>query len=140
MDLIETEIIKRLQPLNAIGIAVEAFPSDPKRLERATPNRLVLVRYQGSESSRPAGNSPGTHAPIIQRRLVRYEILLLIKDLRTHENVYPVRDEVINRMVGYVPPNQKWAFYHLKDGWMAQTEGIWFYSQLFELPTVLQSA
>lgn len=132
---IEEAIFQRLLvPLRDLGVRVEVFPDEPRRLQGAAPNKLVLVRYQGSKSQPPAGNNPLSKAPINQQRFLRFEISLLIKDLRTHKNVYIVRDQVMALLSGFVPANSKRALYHLQDGFVQLFEGIWFYAMVFELP------
>ncbi|MGA7934727.1 MAG: Gp37 family protein [Kovacikia sp.] len=131
IEQIEDAIVKRLEPLNNSSVRVYPFPDNPQELKKPAGDR-VLVGFRREVFSTPQSNNP--LAPIQQQRSLQFEVVLQLKNLRTHAGAYPVMARIRDLLSGSFPDKNK-PLYQTAGGFVDVTEGLWTYSMTFTLQT-----
>jgi hypothetical protein len=118
------------------AIVVTAFPADPSEWLKPIQKDTIFVGWQGESLESPAtGNMIQTPRNINQSRTLRFELVFQFRDLRTHERLYPVIEEVRDLLTGFRPidfPHARFL-YESRAGFMDFNRALWLYSMSFEL-------
>jgi hypothetical protein len=126
---VEAAIVDRLAPLKSQGIKVLPFPENPGELGKPATNAQIFVGFKRETLEIP--QMVNYDAPSIQPRILEYELILKLKDLRSHKGVYPILDKVRDLLTGFRPlPNAK-ALYATTSGFVDLDQGSWVYSMTF---------
>lgn len=105
---------------------VEQFPDDPSTYSAVHPAGEILVGYRGSDYSRPQR----ALFAIVQERELRFEVALLVRDLRHHTDAYPRLEAIRQILTGFRPGDLEPVWCE-RDGFVRESEGVWQYSSVF---------
>lgn len=131
---LETAVIEHITPvLDALNFRVEQFPASAEEFTRVVQKARVFVGWRSSTLSRPLGVHPIRR--IQQDRTLRFQILYQYFDLRNREPIMSAIAAVRDRLSGYSPPGQlpTIQFFEVEAGFGEVSQGIWMYSQIFEI-------
>lgn len=118
---IEAAYVERLAtPLKPL--TVEPFPGDPGSYKLGNRKGAVLVVYRGSR----LGKSQST-AAIAQERTLLFDLVVMVKDLRSHTGAYPVIQAIYRQLQGFKPAGAARAWIE-RDGFVEHDAGVWTYT------------
>jgi hypothetical protein len=134
-------MIARLQS-QLPNIQTLPFPVDPAELGRPVVAKQVYVGFKGKRSELPNGLMVHGRVPS-QKQQLEFELVLRVQDLRTHQILYPVMEQIESAIIGYrprLPPDNDWiltsGFYHTNSGFTDFAAGLWLYSMVFAINVV----
>lgn len=127
---IETALVDLLRlELGPAGLKVEAFPEKPEEYALTHPIGVVLVVFRGSDFGEPRPTDR-----IVQAHLLTWEIVFLVRNLRTHLGAYPILDTARQSLTGWKAPNCRAG--HVKGiHFQHQAAGVWQYALTYATPT-----
>lgn len=118
---IENALVARLlEPLKPL--VVESFPGDPQGYRLGSKKGAVLVVYQGSRRS-PSRD----RAVIAQERTMLFDLVVMVRDLRSHIGAYPVLKTIDRLVLGFRPAGAA-AMWVERDEYIGHDDGVWSYS------------
>lgn len=127
---VEQAIVSRLTAVLPT-IKISPFPESPAEFGKPTTKSQIFVGFKKETLEAP--QLVNYDAPSIQPRILEYELIFRLKDLRSHTGVYEVIDQIRDCLTGFAPlPNSK-ALYESQSGFVDLDQGLWFYSMTFVL-------
>lgn len=123
---IEQAIIERLKA-KVQGVLVEGFPEKPYEFNLLHSKGALLVRYVGSRFSEPEATDL-----IVQTRRIEFEVVVVMRHLRTHEGAYSYLDAVRIALTGYKIPGCS-KMYPVREEFISEEAGIWQYAITFAM-------
>ena len=111
------------------GLAVEAFPDRPEAYVLKHAKGALLVRYATSGFSAPEPTDV-----VVQTQTVTVEVVTLVRELRSHEGLYPALEAVRRALTGFRIEGCG-AAYPTKEEFVDYAAGVWTYRTLFDLVT-----
>jgi hypothetical protein len=132
---IETALIARIRAVinGSIEVAVNGFPGSDDDQARALRQARVFVGYKRSTFELIAAE-PQTH-----QQLVEFEVLTMVRDIRTYTGNYPILDAIRRALTGFWV-DCEWTSgkcYPVAEAFVKVEEGIWYYSQTFAVPITI---
>ena len=122
---IEQAIIDRLKS-RITDVPVEAFPERPSEYRLRHASGVLLVVYRGSKytESQSAGVA-------VQARKQEWDVIIVSRNLRSHQNAYDLLDKVRAALSGYqvVPTAEIMA--PIREQFINESNGIWQYGITF---------
>lgn len=120
ISAIEAAITLRLaEPLQPL--AVEPFPGDPAAYKLGSRKGAVLVVYRGSRLSKSQST-----AAIAQERTLLFDLVVMVKDLRSHTGAYPVIQTLYRQLQGFKPAGAARVWIE-RDSFVEHEAGVWTY-------------
>lgn len=136
MDLyaLESEIIVEVEPtLNRLGFRVEPFPGNTEEFGKPVSKARAFVGFRMQRLQPPAALYP--RSQVIQDQVLQFQIIYQAVELRSHEGILNALPAVQNCLSGFSPPScTPYSLYLLESGLVEVVQGLWLYSQMFELP------
>lgn len=128
---IEQAFLQRLQP--ALNLAVELYPARSQDYRLLHPKGAVLIVYAGSEFS-----SPEAMGAIVQTRVVKVALVLMVRNLRTHADGLPWLDALRALVTGFTPVPGATKAYPQQERFLNEQEGVWSWELMvhFKLPNL----
>lgn len=118
---IEADLVNKIKAALP-NLTVEAYPSKPETYRHLSSNGTVLVVYQRSTLS----DCEVSGGMIAQVRTLRFDLTVLVRDLRSHQGAYPVLDALYLALLGYAPVHCDKLWIE-QDNFVSQFEGVWEY-------------
>lgn len=135
LDLFLTEklICEKIEPvLKDLGFRVQQFPGKTEEFFQAVTKARAFVGFRIERMQPPRAISPQTR--MIQERVMNFQIIYQQVDLRTHREILNVLPVVRDALTGYRPDGSPHCLYEIEAGLVEVVQGLWLYSQMFELP------
>jgi hypothetical protein len=129
---VETALIARIKAvLNGSEIAVTGFPGDSEQEARAGRQARVFVGYKRSRFELA---SAGRY-----QQTAEFEIVLMVRNIRTYVEAYPLLDAVRFGLTGFWPTcdSIEGSCYPVSESFLKVDDGIWYYSQVFAIPLTI---
>lgn len=129
---LEQNIQARLET-RLTGLAVESFPARPADYRLTHPKGVVLIAYSGSDYG-----PVQTLRMVVQDRTVKYSLVLMVRNLRTHSESLPYLDVLRVAMAGFVPAPGAEPCVLQGERFLDESDGVWSWELTFsfELPLV----
>ncbi|MCH8029082.1 MAG: hypothetical protein IH874_04025 [Candidatus Dadabacteria bacterium] len=131
-EQIEDAIITKLQTdVTAATATVEPFPDRPQDYILSHPKGAVLVQYRGSQFTEPRVVNT-----ITQTRTLEFVIVVVFRNLRSHQGAYGVLDSVRSSLTGYVVTTGGQSLskmFPVREGFIAEKSGVWWYGMTFRM-------
>lgn len=126
---IESALVQYLRvQLGKCNLAIDAMPDKDRPMLH--PIGEIHVVYQGSEYGRVEALGP-----VIQRRELKFEILVKIRNLSRHEGVYPVLDACRMALTGWKAPDSREGSTLVRDSFVSEDQGVWCYVLTLAVPS-----
>ena len=119
LDSIETAMVERLKAAMP-RLMVQGFPDRPDHFHCTHPVGVALVCYRGSAFGAPVGAGA-----IQQERTLRFEITLMVRNLRDHGGAYEHLEAARMALMAWVPIPGFQGCWIEQDGFVHQAEGLW---------------
>lgn len=117
---LEHAIVARLADLGPLAVA--AFPDSPESYRQLHQVAAVLVAYRGMEADPPERLSR-----LAQVARVRWDIVVLARNLRRHDGAYHLLDAIRGLLLGWRPGPQAGPLWLVGEQYRSQEDGVWQY-------------
>jgi hypothetical protein len=124
---IEDAVIAKLST-DVASLAVEPFPENPDGYQLLHPLGAILVQYRGSTFS-----DPKALGFITQVRTLEFLIVVVVRNLRTHQGAYAHLDALRASLTGYKVGAETSKMYPVREEFIAERGGIWWYGITYRL-------
>lgn len=131
---IESALITRVKTaLNGSEVIVAGFPGESEQEARASRQARVFVGYRRSTFQSVSAE------PMTFEMLAEFEVVLLVRNIRTYLDAYPLLDAVRAALTGFWADCDRASgkCYPTAEAFNKVEEGIWYYSQTFAVPLLL---
>lgn len=133
---VEAAIVAQLTTgLAPLSLKVEAFPDRPEDYVFSHPVGVGLVRFHESPYEKPRATDY-----VIQNRDLHFEIVLMVRNLRKHQGLYPALEATRTALQGYLAPKSRGPAHMVSERFLEQKDGVWKYAVLISVPTVAVQA
>lgn len=128
IDFIEQKIVERLKQ-NIENILIQSYPEKPQEFVFTHPVGAVLIHYQG-----------GTYKPttsfssLLQTKRLDFSLTIITRNLKNNNGAYELLDRVRKLLTGFEVEGCT-KLTPTKEGFLAETNGIWQYTINFETTT-----
>jgi len=130
---IENALTDRVSEILApFGFAVEPFPDNPDSYKFMHPKGAVLVVNKGSRYS-----PPETMGKAIQDRKLVFELTVMARNLRKHQGVYAVTDDLALGLAGWKAPGSIFGAVLVSDGFVDRNASVWTWKLELEVRAYL---
>lgn len=128
MDFIQTVENAMIQKMKTDipELKVEGFPEKPDTYNFIHPKGVILVHYQGYQSSETKSTNK-----INQEETNTFNIVLMTRSLRGNGGAYSFIERIKKSIVGFKPHVGASKIYSIKGGFTDQTAGVWTYAFSF---------
>lgn len=127
-DALVTQLITGLAPL---AMKVEAFPDRPEDYVFSHPVGVCLVRFHESPYEKPRATDY-----VIQNRDLLFEVVLMVRNLRKHQGLYPALEATRAVLQGFRVPKSRGPAHMVSERFLEQKDGVWKYAVLINVPVV----
>lgn len=134
LETIEQSLLDQLEPLTKLGLRVVGFPENPEELGRPISYGQVLIGFKRESLQPPSHHNNGVS--IVQPRRVEWDVVLQIKNLRSHAGAYPVMDKIRDLLTGFRPPDTLRPLYETQADFVDLRDGIWTYNMTFAIDLI----
>ena len=134
----EQGIGQALAPLEAEGVKVIPFPDKPENIGRPQAASQIVYGFKQESFSVPQGKNI-IYTTMTQTRRMEFEVLLQLKDLRSHTGVYAMMNRIRELLSGLRPdPKLDRVLYQLAAEPLSSSEGIWQFVMTFAVDLYYQ--
>lgn len=130
---VEDALVEKVKELiEPLGIKVEPFPDNPDNYVVTHPKGAVLVINKGGSYK-----APETTSKHVQKRVLAFDLIVMVKNLRQHQGAYEVIDALANGIAGWKSPHSIYGARLEREAFIDRSASVWTWNLTIAVPTYL---